>query len=138
MTPTQQKFIILRSESTSFDVICKKLKTSKSTLIQWSKLYDTEISDMQFLAIEAIKSEYAHNQVQKYKQLMQHLQKMDKGISDADLSETSLKDMYTVRNAIFYQLEKMEQNTVYKDTRVSKKCDIMGTTEILKMKLSEL
>lgn len=138
MTPTQQKFIVMRSESMSFDAICKKLKTSKSTLIQWSKLYDTEISDMQFLAIEAIKSEYAHNQVQKYKQLMQHLQKIDKGISDADLKDTSLKDMYTVRNAIFYQLEKMEQNTVYKDTRVSKKCEIMGTTEILKMKLSEL
>lgn len=138
MTPTQKRFLILRSDGMTFDKIALELKTGKSTLISWSKLFQSDIEDMQFLAMQKIKEEYAQTQVQKYSQLMKHLKKFDDAIDSADFSEEKIKDILTSRNNIAFQINQMETKTIYTNLNLTKKCEIMGTTDNVTMKLSEL
>ena len=50
MNKTQREFILLRADGISFDKIATQLKVSKATLIQWSKLFENEIKEIQFEA----------------------------------------------------------------------------------------
>ena len=132
------QFILLRSEGLSFDKIALQLKTSKSTLIQWARLYQDDISDLQFEAMQQIKSEFAYTKVSQYKQLLKHLQKVDKAIEDAELTITPLKDLILVRNDLFLRLEQMEKKAIFTNTNLVKTCEIMGTKEAITINLNEL
>ena len=138
MNTKQKQFIALRADGLSFDKIKEELSTSKSTLIQWSKLFQDEIKDLEFLAMQKLKEEFSNNQVEKYKQLLSHLKKFDDGIAKADFSEEKIKDLFTIRNNITYQLEQLEKKVIYTNTNLTKKCDIMGTTENITLNLNEL
>jgi len=111
MNPTakQNEFIVLRADGISFDKIAKQLHTSKPTLIQWSKLFQDEIKDLQFSSFVAIKEQYKWNTKKKYETLLKQLDKIDTGIDGADLKETSIKDLFTIKNNIMMQLDSIEK-----------------------------
>jgi len=138
MNTKETKFIALRAEGLSFDKIAEQLKVTKKTLIQWSRLFQDDINDMQFLAMQKIKEEYSYRQVEKYRTLQKHLKKFDDGIANADFSEEKIKDILTSRNNIAYQLEQMETKAIYTNTDLTTKCDIMGTVSNVTIKLNEL
>jgi len=138
MNDKQKKFLVLRADGLSFDKIAIELKVTKKTLIQWSRLFQDEIKDLEFLAMQKLKEEFSNNQVQKYKQLLEHLKKFDEGIESANFSEEKVKDLFTIRNNIAYQLEQLEKKSIYTNTNLTKKCDIMGTTENITLSLHEL
>lgn len=136
MNTKQQEFIILRADGVSFDKISDNLKTSKPTLIQWSKLYEDEIKELQFTAFLKIKEAYSWNTKKKYETLLEQLEKIDKGIIKADLSQTSLKDLFTVKNNILCQIESIEKK-VATNPRLTKTSEL-GFTETLMLKLNEV
>jgi len=138
MNDKQKKFILLRADGLSFDKIAKELKISKSTLIQWSRLYQDDIKDLEFISMQKIKEEFSNNQVDKYKTLMMHLQKVDEGITNADLREEKFKDLLTARNNISYQLEQIEKKTIYKNTGLVESCNITGEKTNITLKLNEM
>ncbi|WP_122894126.1 hypothetical protein [Arcobacter peruensis] len=136
MNTKQQEFIILRADGISFDKISNKLKTSKPTLIQWSKLYEDEIKELQFAAFIKIKEAYSWNTKKKYETLLEQLEKIDAGILKADLTQTSLKDLFTVKNNILFQIESIEKK-VETNPRLTKTNEL-GYTEALLFKLNEV
>ena len=136
MTIEHKKFITLRADGKSFDSIAKKLNKAKSTLIQWSKLYQDDINDMIFLSMQSLKEEYKHTQREKYQQLLKHLSKVDKAISEIDLSKATIKDLILVRNDIQNSLNDMEKNTRFKDTGLVEK-DVFGNNSITTVQLNE-
>jgi len=121
MTNEHKEFITLRANGETFDSIAKKLNKAKSTLIQWSKIYETDINDMVFLSMQSLKEEYKHTQRQKYKQLLEHLAKVDKAISNIDLSKATIKDLILVRNDIQNSIDNLEKNTKFKKTNLMEK-----------------
>ena len=136
MTDEHKEFIILRAEGRSFEHIAKELNRAKSTLIQWSKIYQNDINDMLFLSMQQIKVEYKHTQKEKYRQLLQHLSKIDKAISEIDLSNASIKDLIVVRNDIQSNLNDMEKSTRYKDTNLVE-TNILGEKIEVELRLNE-
>jgi len=138
MNIKQQKFISLRADGLTFDKIATELKTAKSTLIQWSRLYQTEIKDLEYMAMMKIKEEFVSNQVQRYKITLQQLQKVDDAILNADFTEEKIKDLLTVKNNLLYQINSLEKSTVYTNTNLTTTCDITGTKSNVTLKLSEL
>ena len=96
MNSKQREFILLRADGISFDKIATQLKTSKPTLIQWSKLFDDEIEEVQFEAFIKIKEAYSWNKKEKYETLLKQLEKINDGIDKADLAATSIKDLFTI------------------------------------------
>ena len=98
MNKKQKEFILLRADGLSFDKIATKLKTSKPTLIQWSKLFEDKIEQIQFEAFVEIKEAFSWNTKKRYETLLKQLDKIDKGIIGADLTK-ALASLGLKRNA---------------------------------------
>ena len=136
MDSNQREFILLRADGMSFDKIATKLKVSKVTLIQWSKLFEEQIKEIQFEAFIKIKELYSFNTQNRYKNLLEQLKTIDKGIVKADLTKATIKDLYTIKNDFLMQLDKIE-NKIKVDAKVSFKNDF-GAVEQLELKLNEV
>lgn len=136
MDAKQREFILLRADGLSYDKIATKLKTSKATLIQWSKLFEDEIKDIQFQSFLQIKETYSYNQKSKYEMMLKQLDKIDEGILNADLTATQIKDLFTIKNNILFQLEAIEKK-VSADAKVTTTNEF-GHKEHLRLKLSEV
>ncbi len=134
MDAKQREFILLRDNGESYDAIAKKLKTSKATLIQWNKLFEEEIKELQFHSFIKIKEAHSWNQKKKYEMLLKQLDKVDDGILKSDLTTASLKDLYLVKNSILSQVENMERK-ISVDANVTEKDDF-GTNR-LRLSLNE-
>ena len=134
-TPTQTKFILLRSDGLSFDKIAKELKVSKVTLIQWSKLFEDNIKELQFLAMVEIKKQFSHSIKSRYEILLKQLDKIDNAILEADLSEESLKDLIQLQQHTSTQITIIE-NKVSVSAYVTTENEL-GYKEGLKLKLNE-
>lgn len=136
MDAKQREFILLRADGISFDKIATQLKVSKSTLIQWSKLFETEIKELQFHALAEIKEAYSFNLKSKYETMLKQLQKIDDAILEADLSNTALKDLAIVKTSLFQNIEAIEKK-ISVDARVTSTNDL-GYKEQLRLSLFEV
>ena len=136
MNKQQREFILLRADGISFDKIATQLKVSKASLIQWSKLYEDEIKEIQFEAFIKIKEHYIFTTQSRYKKLLEQLTIIDDGIKSADLSKATIKDLFTIKNDILMQLDKIE-NKIKTNARVKVTNDF-GMTEMLDLKLNEI
>lgn len=135
-TPTQAKFILLRSDGLSFDKIAKELKVSKVTLIQWSKLFEDNIKELQFLAMVEVKKQFSHSIKSRYEILLKQLDKIDNAILEADLSEESLKDLIQLQQHTYSQITMIE-NKVSVSAYVTTENEL-GYKEALKLKLNDV
>ncbi len=134
-TPTQTKFILLRSDGISFDKIAKELKVSKVTLIQWSKLFEDDIKELQFLAMVEIKKQYSNTVAKRYETLLQQLDKIDNAILEADLLETPLKDLIQLQQHTYSQIESIEKR--FKTKAYITNRNEFGMVENLELTLNE-
>ena len=135
MTKQQMEFITLRAGGLSFDKIAKQLKVSKVTLIQWSKLFEDNIKELQFLAMVEIKKQFSHSIKSRYEILLKQLDKIDNAILEADLSEESLKDLIQLQQHTYSQITMIE-NKVSVSAYVTTENEL-GYKEGLKLKLNE-
>lgn len=136
MDNKQREFITLRADGVSFDKIATKLKVSKATLIQWSKLLEDEIKDLQFQAFIKIKESYSWNTQKRYELLLKQLDKIDENILSADLSKANIKDLYSIQNDILYKLDMLEKK-ITTNPKVTRTNDL-GYKENLDLKLNEI
>jgi len=135
MNDKQNRFLSLRAEGKSYDAIAKELKTSKPTLMQWSKLFESEIKDLQFESFLKIKEAYSWSVKTKYETTLKQLNKIDDAILEADLSQSNIKDLFTVKTNLLMQLETMEKK-ISVDAKLNQ-TDDFGNVERLRLKLSE-
>ena len=136
MNKQQREFILLRADGVSFDKIATKLKVSKASLIQWSKLFEDEIKEIQFEAFIKIKELYVFNTQSRYKNLLEQLKIIDDGIVNTDLSKATIKDLFTIKNDILMQVDKIK-NKIKTNARVTV-TNYLGYKENLDLKLNEI
>lgn len=136
MNKQQREFILLRADGISFDKIAIQLKVSKASLIQWSKLFEDEIKEIQFEAFIKIKELYTFNTQSRYKKLLEQLTIIDDGIETADLSKATIKDLFTIKNDILMQVDRIESK-ITADPKITQKNEF-GMTERLTLKLNEI
>jgi len=134
----QKKFLLLRADGISFDKIAKELKVTKKTLIQWSRLFQEDIKDLQFQDMQHLKEKYKYGKSAQYEQLLKNLEKFNKAIDDADLSDATIKELHLIRNDIILKLEQIEKRTVYANTGLVSTCEITGRKENITLQLNEL
>ena len=136
MTAKQREFILLRADGLSFDKLATKLKASKSVLIQWSKLFEEQIKEIQFEAFVRIKELHSFNTQQRYNTLLEQLTIIDDGIKGSDLSKATIKDLFTIKNDILMQLDRIEAK-IKTDPKI-KVNNEFGFSEDLEFKLNEV
>lgn len=135
MTDKQNRFLTLRAEGLTFDAIAKELQVSKPTLIQWNKLFQKEIIDLRFESFLKIKEAYSWSVKTKYEMILKQLNKIDDAILDADLSSSNIKDLFTIKNNLLFQLEAIEKK-ISVDAHINK-TDEYGIKENLRLSLHE-
>jgi len=131
----QVEFITLRADGISFDKIANQLNISKPTAIQWSKLFEEDIKELQFITYLEIKEAYSWSKKKKYENLLKQIDKIDEAILNADLSTTSLKELVTVKNDILYSIEKIERS-ISVDANINY-TDEFGIQSKLRLQLNE-
>lgn len=136
MDAKQREFILLRSDGLSYDKIAQKLKVTKATLIQWSKLFEDDIKELQFHAMAELKISYTFNIKSKYETLLKQLDKIDTAILEADTAQTSIKDLFTIKQNLIYQLTDIEKKVSIKSNVVTK--NVLGENEDIPMRLNEV
>ena len=99
-------------------------------------LFEDDIKDLQFEAFIKIKESYNAKKKDRYETLLKQLEKIDDSILNTDLSKVSVKDLYTIRNDILYQVDKIER-TVSADPKVTLNNEY-GIKEKLSIKLNEI
>lgn len=87
---THEKFIELRANNESYQTIAQKLGVSKTTLIQWSKEYKTDIGNMRALSLDALQQQYKVSKQERIALLSNQLQEVRK-----ELESRGLKDIPT-------------------------------------------
>ncbi len=136
MNSKQREFILLRADGLSFDKIATKLKTSKTTLIQWSKLFEEKIEEMQFESFIEIKEAFSWNKKSKYKTLLKQLEKIDNAILETDITKENLKDLFQIKNSIVVQLDNMERK-INTNAHIIQ-TDDFGNKQELRLNLNEV
>lgn len=138
MKAKEKEFITLRADGLSFDKIATKLKTSKSTLIKWSRLYQNEINDLQFQSMVILKEQYEHTKKKKYETLLQQLEKVDEAILNKNLQESSLKELFLIKSNINSQLERLEDKTVLSNSGLQCFNEYTNQYEQVEIKLNDV
>lgn len=85
-----------------------------------------------------LKEQYQYNKQAQYEQLLRHLQKFNKAIEEADLTNATIKDLHLIRNDIILKLEQIEKRTSYINTGLVSTCDITGKQENITLHLNDL
>ena len=138
MNNKQKEFIVLRADGITFDKIATTLKTSKSTLIKWSRLFQDNIEDLQFQSMVKIKEEFEHTRINKYKILLDQLKKVDDAILNKNLADTPLKELFLIKSNIDNQLNRLEDKTILKDSGLQSFNEYTNQNETIKIKLNDV
>ena len=83
----QDEFIRLRAEGNSFNVIAKKLKVSKSTLIGWSKSLQQEVDNAKAMEREAKVEKYQMTRLHQLEMFGEQLKQIREVVSQRTLSD---------------------------------------------------
>ncbi len=94
---TKSKFVELRAKGFSFDRIAKELKTTKQTLIGWSKELETEIAELKRIELDSLHEMVLSSQRQQIELLVEFFKKVN-----AELGKRDLKDVPTDKLFFMY------------------------------------
>lgn len=90
---TKENFIQLRAKGFSFDRIAKELKTSKQTLIDWSKELQEEIANRKALELEALYENFYLLKEYRLRNFGNLLNKIEKELQARDFSEVATEKL---------------------------------------------
>lgn len=114
----KEKFIEWRAKGISYDEIAKRLKKSKTTLINWNRELNKEISNVSFYMADAIIEKYKLTKHAKLEYLSEQIYKIKEVLKEKDYKNLSVRELLSLlekyendlqnefRNIIFYTGEK--------------------------------
>ena len=85
----KERFIELRAKEYSFDYIAKELRTSKPTLIVWSKELKVDISNLRELSRDSLREQFAISRKHRLKLLSNQLNRLQEELSKRDLGDVT-------------------------------------------------
>ncbi|RKQ17494.1 helix-turn-helix domain-containing protein [Ureibacillus endophyticus] len=111
---TRQKFIEMRAKGISFDKIAKELKVAKSTLIEWSKTYLTEIENLKAIEMEALQEQFYLTKTERIKLLGEIVERFRKEIEKRNLSDIPTDKLFDNLNKTVNQLKQEEVQVTFR------------------------
>ena len=84
---TRDQFVFLRAEGKSFSTIAQELKISKGTCHEWEKQLQEEISQRKAERLEELYERYFMTRQQRIDRLGSLLERIDRAVESADLTE---------------------------------------------------
>lgn len=111
---TRQKFIEMRAKGISFDKIAKELKIAKTTLIDWSKVYLTEIDNLKAIELEALQEQFYLTKTERIKLLGEIVERFRREIKKRNLSDVPTDKLIDSYGKTINQLKQEEVQITFK------------------------
>jgi orotate phosphoribosyltransferase-like protein len=127
----KEQFVELRADGMSFDSISKQLSISKPTLIKLNSELDKEISNAEYLKIEALVEMHKLSKNAKIVSFLKQLEKINAEIEKRDLSKVSFKDLLIAKKSLEINLKVEFENISYATGEFSSNLDFDLTKEII-------
>jgi len=102
----KHKFIELRAKGLSFDKIAKELKTSKQTLIDWSKEFQLDIQNLQAIELETLQEEFLALKRHRIESIGKTMQKINQALDKTDFSEITTERLLELKLKYLKELRK--------------------------------
>ncbi len=102
----KEKFIDLRSDGNSYDLIAKKMKIGKSTCLKLGTELKKKINNATYFKIQTILEKYKLNQLSKIESHVKLLRKTIDEIDKRNLSELGIKDLLALKENLESSLKK--------------------------------
>ncbi|MFZ2189360.1 MAG: helix-turn-helix domain-containing protein [Candidatus Magasanikiibacteriota bacterium] len=115
---TKEKFIELRAQGKSYNTISKEIGVSKPTLIQWSREFVDEISNLKAIEFEDLQEKYYIHKRKRIEIFGTQLEAIKQELSSRDLKTISTERLLDLL-AKFTTVLKAEETTINFTTKVS-------------------
>ncbi|WP_100400614.1 hypothetical protein [Bacillus sp. FJAT-44742] len=130
---TRQRFIEMRAKGKSFNNISKELRVAKSTLIEWSKTYLTEIENLKAIELEALQEQFYLTKAARIKLLGQQIERIKEELVNRNYSDVPTDKLLEIFSKTLNQL-KHEQIEVSFKGESNAVDDLVGTTNTVTWK----
>ena len=90
----KERFILLRAQGWSFAKIAKELRTSKQTLIEWSKEFRTTIGNLRAIELEALQEKYFLTKKKRIEMFGEVLKRIKEELSLRNLNELPSEKLF--------------------------------------------
>ena len=111
---TRQLFIEMRAKGKSFNKIASELKISKSTLIEWSKTFLTEIENLKAIELEALQKQFDLTKTARIELLGRQVDRMKEELENRDFSDIPTDKLLYSFSKMLSQLKTEEIEIVFK------------------------
>jgi len=91
---TKERFIELRARGMSFNAIAKELKTSKATLIDWSKELELQISNLRTMELEVLQDQYYASKQKRLELFGKKLEAIRTELEKRDLKDVPTEKLF--------------------------------------------
>jgi transposase-like protein len=91
---TKEQFVELRAKGWSFARIAEELKVNKQTLINWSKEFSLEISNLRAIELEALQEKYFLLKEKRIEVFGERLQAIKEELDRRDLKEIATEKLF--------------------------------------------
>ena len=113
----KQKFIEMRAKDISYDKISKQLGVSKQTLINWSKEFNIEISNLKAIEHESLIERYRLKEESSFKQLSDFISKIEAELEQRELKDVPTEKIFNMYCKHITILQKRGFNLEFKETK---------------------
>ena len=113
----KQKFIEMRAKDISYNKISKQLGVSKQTLINWSKEFNIEISNLKAIEHESLIERYRLKEESSFKQLSDFISKIEEELGRRELKDVPTEKIFNMYCKHISVLQKRSFNLEFKETK---------------------
>ena len=113
----KQRFIEMRAKDISYDKISKELGVSKQTLINWSKEFNIEISNLKAIEHESLIERYRLKEESSFKQLSDFISKIEEELGRRELKDVPTEKIFNMYCKHISVLQKRSFNIEFKETK---------------------
>ena len=113
----KQRFIEMRAKDISYDKISKEIGVSKQTLINWSKKFNIEISNLKAIEHESLIERYRLKEESSFKQLSDFISKIEEELGRRELKDVPTEKIFNMYCKHITILQKRGFNLEFKETK---------------------
>ena len=116
---TQQRFIFMRSQGHTFAHMAQQLNVSRGTLVNWSRKFQFEISNLRTIELEDLQEKLIATRERRARLLGDQLKAVEEELKKRNVTELSTSKLFSLaaslRRQIQCEIGPMEFTTPMKD-----------------------
>jgi transposase len=101
---TQQRFIFMRSQGSTFAHIAQQLDVSRGTLVNWSRKFQFEINNLRAMELEDLQDKLIATRQRRARALGDQLKLIEAELNKRDISELSTRGLFSLADSLRRQI----------------------------------